>query len=134
MSLSSSRSRRQTPTRPAPRVSTSPAAVQEKFAPQSSHVAFRKPDFVGLGRMLDSRGHVDGVTPQIVSKQAAADHARDCRAGMISNPEFERRAREGFSLHGLPEIKRVSGRASRRGWKEWDKGSQRPPLRSRRSS
>src|SRR6266581_512872 len=37
----------------------------------------RKLNFVGLGRMLDSRGHVDGITPQIVSKAAAADHTRD---------------------------------------------------------
>src|SRR5258706_11636770 len=67
----------------------------------------RKLNFVGLGRMLDSRGHVDGITPQIVSKAAAADHTRDCRARMNSNPQFERRAREDFSLHRLPEIMRV---------------------------
>src|ERR1700682_5422687 len=35
-----SRSRRQTATRPAPRVSISPAAVQENFASRSSRVAF----------------------------------------------------------------------------------------------
>src|SRR5438445_7553637 len=69
----------------------------------------RKLNFVGLGRMLDSRGHVHGITPQIVTKATAADHTRDCRARMNSNPQFERRAREGFSHHRLPEMKRVAG-------------------------
>ena len=49
--------------------------------------SIRNTDFIGLRGLLNARGEIDGVAPQVIDKPPFADDARHDRSGVNSNPE-----------------------------------------------